>query len=292
MAKNKKSDRGGSREPSEKSSNKKGRSWVVPLTVALILAGAGVAFLAANQKWSAQPARPQPTTSSPPPATTPAPAPAAQPAPPSEGDTMEVARAVMVTEELDFGPKIPTVAEALGQIERRYGPADGQGRTFAILDADGWPTPDGKLHIQMHVSTEKPGTGSLVFKRTGKTLWSAKITGTPVPSQKNLGISIDNGAGKTLNVDGSNNPASILDANLKDMGVPVKSIWPDKTDRELTFIYSACGCPVKVTARREGDRTVRTTSKRLDGSERAKDLPVMFPDDPAAVSTIAGLMRW
>ena len=60
---------------------------------------------------------------------------------------MEVAKAVMVTAELDFGPKVPSIAEALNQIERRYQPDDGQGRTFAVLDAYGEPTPDGKLHI-------------------------------------------------------------------------------------------------------------------------------------------------
>src|SRR5712691_731690 len=46
----------------------------------------------------------------------PAPAPASlpdQPKPASELVTMDVAKAVMVTVELDFGPKIPTIAEAL-----------------------------------------------------------------------------------------------------------------------------------------------------------------------------------
>ena len=44
---------------------------------------------------------------------------------------MDVAKAVMVTAELDFGPKVPSIAEALNQIERRYKPDDGQGRTAA-----------------------------------------------------------------------------------------------------------------------------------------------------------------
>jgi hypothetical protein len=205
---------------------------------------------------------------------------------------MEVAKAVMVTAELDFGSRVPSVADALTQIERRYLPEDGKGRTFAILDADGWPTPDGKLHIQMHVSSEKPGIGSLVFRRTGQVLWNSRITGSPVSQTKNLNILIDAGAGRAYTIDGSTNPASVLEAVVKETGGQVKSIWPEGEDREMTFIYSACGCPVKVAARRAGERTVRVTSKRQDGSVRDKDLPVMFPDDPAAVSTISRLMKW
>ena len=49
----------------------------------------------------------------------------------------------------------------------------------------------------------------------------------------------------------------------------------------MTFIYSACGCPVKVMCRRVGERTVRT-----------KDMPVIFPDDPAVVGVITKLMGW
>ena len=40
----------------------------------------------------------------------------------------------------------------------------------AILDAYGEPTAAGKLHISMHVSSEKTGRGALVFRRTGKRL--------------------------------------------------------------------------------------------------------------------------
>jgi hypothetical protein len=198
---------------------------------------------------------------------------------------MEVNKAVMVTVELDFGPKLPSVAEALGEVERRYQPDDGQGRTFAILDAYGEPTADGKkLHMSMHLSTEKPGIGSLIFKRTRDVLWSNRIvpsTNATAFSGKNLLILLDNGAGKTFTVDGSNNPATILDAGIKELGVPVSQFWPDGAEREATFLYSACGCPVKVMVRRVGDRTVRT-----------KDLPVIFPDDPAAVSVISHLMGW
>jgi hypothetical protein len=195
---------------------------------------------------------------------------------------MDVAKAVMVTVELDFGPKVPTIAEALTQIERRYQPDDGQGRTFAVLDAYGEPTPDGKLHISMHVSSEKPGGGQLIFRRTGEVLWRGKINPTSQPIQpKNLTILVDNGKGTTLTVDGSTNPPSVIEATLKPGNVPVKDVWPDGQERELTFIYSACGCPVHVLVKRVGDRTVRV-----------KDTPVIFPDDPAAVELIGRLMKW
>lgn len=198
---------------------------------------------------------------------------------------MSVNEAVMVTVELDFGPRIPGVAEALGDIERRHQPDDGVGRVFAILDAYGGPTPDGKkLHMSMHVSTEKLGVGALVFRRTGEVLWQSRIVPGPQTNRfsgKNLTILLNDGAGKALMVDGSNNPASILDAHLRDNGLLVRDFWPDNAEREVTFLYSACGCPVKVIVRRIGERTMRT-----------KELPVIFPDDPAAVATIAKLMLW
>ncbi|MFL6214854.1 MAG: hypothetical protein ACJ74J_13300 [Blastocatellia bacterium] len=217
--------------------------------------------------------------------TTPTPAPTA---PTAQGEpettTMEVNKAVMVTEELDLGKPVPSIPQGLAQIERRYKPDDGAGRTFAVLDAYGEPTPDGKLHISMHVSSEKPGLAELVFKPTGRVLWRARI----LPSseggkQKNLTIMIDDGTGsdKTLLVDGSNNPSSVLDAKINGRPQLVKEAWPDGAEREVTFVYSACGCPVKAMVRRVGDRTVRT-----------KDLPVIFPDDPAAVAVISRLMRW
>jgi len=195
---------------------------------------------------------------------------------------MDVAKAVMVTVELDFGPKVPTIAQALTEIERRYQPDDGQGRTFAVLDAYGEPTPDRKLHMSMHVSSEKPGLGWLVFKRTGEVLWRGKINPTSMPVQpKSLTILMDNGRGTTLTVDGSSNPSSIIDSRVKPGDLPVREIWPDGQERDLTFIYSACGCPVHVLVRRVGDRT-----------ERVKDMPVMFPDDPAVNVVISRLMRW
>jgi hypothetical protein len=196
---------------------------------------------------------------------------------------MDVNTAVMVTEELDFGPRVPSIAEGLKEIERRFKPDDGQGRTFAVLDAYGEPTPDGKLlHISMHVSAEKPGLGELVFKRTGKVIWRSRIQATSaLPKEKKLTVLIDNGSGKTLTADYSNNAGSILDATVQGMGVPVQAVWPEGMEREVTFIYSACGCPVKVMVKRVGNKTMRTS-----------DLPVIFPDDPQAVSVIARLMRW
>lgn len=198
---------------------------------------------------------------------------------------MEANKAVMVTVELDFGGKVPTIAEALKDIERRHQPDDGQGRVFAILDAYGEPTPNNKLHVSMHVSSEKPGVGALVFKRTGEVLWQSRIVAstnaTPFTG-KNLTILLDDGTGKSVTVDGSKGPASIMDAGIKEAGgVPVNIFWPDGAEREMTFIYSACGCPVKAMVKRTGDKTVRT-----------KDLPVMFPDDPSVMLVINRLMGW
>ncbi len=197
-------------------------------------------------------------------------------------ENMEIAKAVMVTVELDLGKKNPTIPEGLAQIERRYQPDDGVGRTFAVLDAYGEPTPDGKLHMSMHVSSEKPGYAALVNKKTGEVLWQSTIRGSQPAGEKKLGIYVDNGAGGSFVVDGSNNPASVLEARVQ--GQPnklVRDLWPDGSEREVTFIYSACGCPVKVMVKRVGNKTTRT-----------KDLPVMFPDDPAAVALIARLMGW
>jgi hypothetical protein len=112
-------------------------------------------------------------------------------------------------------------------------------------------------------------------------LWTAKVIGSPVSPIKNLTIIIDDGKGKGFYIDGSNNPQSILDAKVKDTSMTVREFWPDGAEREFTFIYSACGCPVKVMVKRTGDKTART-----------KDTPVIFPDDPSAVVTISKLMRW
>jgi hypothetical protein len=205
---------------------------------------------------------------------------------------MDVNTAVMVAVELDMGAGPAKIADALREIERRHQPDDGSGRTFAILDADGWRTPQGRLHLQMHISSEKPGFGWLVFRRTGEVLWRGRIKPTTMPPRnKQLTILMDN-AGKNLIIDGSGEPSSILTAPVKDAGKPLQDMWPDGSEREFTYTYSACGCPVKAMVKRQGDRTVRVTSKRLDGSTRDADLPVMFPDDPAAAAVIARLMRW
>jgi hypothetical protein len=209
----------------------------------------------------------------------------AQPAP-VKVETIEALQAVVVTVELDFGGQVPSIAEALRHIERRHEPDDGVGRAFAILDAWGEPTRDGKLLISMHISTEKPGVGTLVFRPTGKILWQSLITPATKPptsayAGKKLFIMLADENGKPHLLDGSNNPRSILDTIVRDYGLATRDFWPDGDERELTVFYSACGCPVKVMARREGERTVRT-----------RDVPVIFPDDPAVAATIHQLAGW
>src|SRR5205085_9529538 len=54
-----------------------------------------------------------------------------------EANKMNIAQAVMVTQELDFGQPVPSIAQALNEIERGYVPDGGQGRTFAVLEAYG-----------------------------------------------------------------------------------------------------------------------------------------------------------
>lgn len=251
---------------------------VIIAAITAAVAAAVVVTLRANREDRSKARQPQPAASVP--ASTAAPAPE-QSTPSSELVTMDVAKAVMVTVELDFGQKIPTIAEALTQIERRYQPDDGQGRTFAILDAYGEPTPDGKLHMSMHVSSEKPGGGQLIFKRTGDVLWRGKINPTSQPVQpKTLTMLLD-ATGTTMTVDGSNNPSSIIEAKVKPGDKPVREVWPDGQERDMTFIYSACGCPVHVLVKRAGDRTVRVN-----------DTPVIFPDDPPVVTLITRFMRW
>ncbi|HZM90185.1 MAG TPA: hypothetical protein VFF31_26940 [Blastocatellia bacterium] len=281
MSKNKrKSDRDSARAVQSQSNLKR---WipVVSILVVAVLAAVVILALKANRTppaKTAQPLAPAPAAPAPAPTVTPAPTTASS----KELVTMEVAKAVMVTVELDFGAKIPSIAEAITQIERRYQPDDGQGRTFAVLDAYGESTPDGKLHMSMHVSSEKPGGGQLIFKKTGEVLWRGKINPTSQPVQpKNLTVLLDNGKGTTMTVDGSSSPSSIIDAKVKPGDLPVRDVWPDGQERELTFIYSACGCPVKVFAKRVGDRTARVS-----------ETPVIFPDDPAAVSLITRLMKW
>ena len=251
-----------------------------PRVILLILAVAvvvGVAFWVARRSPSASlasgvpvaviPATPKPTNDVP-------------------VSVMRGAEAIMVTVELDFGPKIPSVAEALREIERRYEPKEGKERTFSIIEAFGEPV-GGKLKLSMRVSTEKEGKAWLIFRRTGQVIWRGEI-GPPLEEKaaaaaqpRNLTVFMDLGVGKSVTIDGSNHPSSILEANVKELNAPVSAVWQDGVELEFSFIYSACGCPIKATVKRVGERT-----------ERTKELPVMFPDDPAVVTLITQLMRW
>lgn len=208
-------------------------------------------------------------------------------APPAEAvPAMDSHQSVVVTQDLDFGPARPTLAEAVAQLERRSTPDDGQGRTFAILEAfNGEIQPDGKMRVSLRISTEKPGLAQVIFKRTGQELWKSRIkpaTHKPAFTAGQLTILFDNGDGKTFTVDGSTGPPTIFDAMLKEPGLPMSTVWPDQEERELSFIYSSCGCPIKVTCRRIGMRSERTKATTQ----------VLFPDDPAALSVISRLMMW
>jgi hypothetical protein len=207
--------------------------------------------------------------------------------PTASGDTnlpvMEVAQAVMVTWPLDFAGKPPSVAEAQAQVERVYQPDSGTGRTFAVLEAFGVTNSDSKVQISFRVSSEAPGLGALVFKRTGEVLWKARVVpraGNP-PAEKQLTIMVDDDAGQSYLIDGSKGPTRILDAPVNQRTERVRDLWPDGAERTMTFIYSTCGCPIKARVKRVGETTVRTS-----------DWPVLFPDDPAAMSVISSLMGW
>jgi hypothetical protein len=267
MSKKQGSVRAASSRPQNRS-----QGWIIGLVLAGPLIG-GILAINQNQRSSSPKNVPETTANSSPKTNT----------PPSSA---EVNTALMVTVELDFGGPVPTIAEAIQQIERRHQPDAGTGRVFAILDAYGEPTPDGKkLHMSMHVSMERPGIGSLIFKRTGETLWTSQIVSSTNHASSFAGnaltILLDDGSGRLLTVDGSKNPSSILEAGIKELGRPVGEIWNEGAEFEVTFLYSACGCPVKVKCRRTGDRT-----------ERTKDLPVIFPDDPSVLVLIHQLMRW
>jgi hypothetical protein len=116
-------------------------------------------------------------------------------------------------------------------------------------------------------------------------LWRARIgnQGDAPAAQKNLRIYLSQGTSDGANyvLDGQRTDGNVLNTYLENAERRAREVWPDGAERELTFIYSACGCPVKVMCRRVGEKTVRT-----------KDTPVIFPDDPAVVSTISNLMKW
>src|SRR5262245_18236131 len=275
MSKSKKAKPAKGPLPKERPASKPKTVWVV--------AGLAVALVAAGAAWHGMrdPANAPGTVT----ATAPSSAatPSAATVPTAGLTTNEVATAVMVTVELDFAGTPPSIREALRQVERRSQPADGRGRTFAILDAYGEATPDGKLHMSMHVSMEKPGLGQLIFRRTGEVLWKARI----IPSSKNppgenkLTVIMMDPEGRSAVLDGSQEILRVLDVTLRDVGALVRDRWLDGQECEFTFIYSACGCPVKTKVRRIGDGTVRST-----------ELPVMLPDDPAAMTVINQLMGW
>jgi len=199
--------------------------------------------------------------------------------------TMEAAQSVVVTHDLELAPGVTTLADVMRDIERHSKADNGGGRTFAILEAfNGAIQPDGKMRVSLRVSTEKPGLGGITYKRMAEPLWKCHITPAthkPPFTGGNLTIYFDVGDGKTYTVDGSTGPPSILAAMLKEPGVQIGQIWPDGETREVTFVYSACGCPIKVKCSRAGERTVRTDPTQ-----------VIFPDDPAAMQVINPLMKW
>ena len=197
--------------------------------------------------------------------------------------TMEVATSVMVTDVLEYGDRVLTPAEAVQLVDRQYKADDGSGRTFAMLEAVGFTNDTGKLQLSMRLSSEEPGMAALVFRPTGKVLWKSRIVPRqgPPPAEKQLTVMMDEEDGKQLLVDGSKNPTSILQAAIHQSPLVMKDHWPNGAERTLTFIYSACGCPVKAKVRRVGDKTVRTS-----------DTPVLFPDDPDALRVINSLMGW
>jgi len=194
---------------------------------------------------------------------------------------------VMVTVEEDFGPGVHSIADALQKIERKYQPFDSQGRTFAILDAYGNKMQDGRMHISMHISSEKAGGGQLILSTSGKILWNCKIypkkDGTKTAGAKNLMIYIEreNEKDKYYTVNGNGNPATIFDCILDETKASLNSYWKNNTVKEFIFIYSACGCPVHVKFLRKGNQSVFQSGDN-----------VIFPDDPGVLTVIHKLMAW
>jgi len=197
--------------------------------------------------------------------------------------TMEVAQSVMVTHPLDYGDRVPSAAEAILDIQRLSKPDDGTGRTFAILEAVGFTNAEGKLQLSLRISSEEPGLAAVVFKRTGQVLWKARIVprAGPPPGEKQLTVMLEDDEGKQAVVDGSKNPSHILNAAIHQSPLTMREHWPNGTERNFKFIYSACGCPVMVKVRRLGEQTMRTSTN-----------PVLFPDDPDVMRVINSLMGW
>jgi hypothetical protein len=199
---------------------------------------------------------------------------------------MEANQSVVVVKDLGFGKQPPSLPDVVRDLERRWQPDDGRGRTFAILEV--FTQPDivtSNFNLCLRISTEKPGLGEIYDRRTSQPLWKSRIIPASHPSTFTPGaltVLFDNGADKTFTVDGSTGPPTIFEATLKESGVPVGQVWPEGEVRDLSFIFSACGCPIHVKCRREGSRTTR--------AEPASQL--IFPDDPAAVQVISQLMQW
>src|SRR5262245_21712805 len=164
MAKNRKNKKNiGARQPVASMPVRGAQRWLAPVAIVAMLAAAAVIFYYGNR------GRPKSTATKAPPANIQAAGVTTQDmGVTGEPVKMSVAQAVVVTAELDFGGPPPPIAQAIQQIERGYEPDDGAGRTFAILDASGEPTPDGKkLQMSMRVSSAMPGMGMMKFKRTG-----------------------------------------------------------------------------------------------------------------------------
>ena len=276
------------------------RIWLpVLLTGSLLLVGIAVIVLrhsAVTPPVKSTPAVPPAAASTPPPQemvppqappTVPNSVPAAATDVAPELYRMDINDSVMVVVDLDYGAHVPSVAQALNDVERNYGPDDGIGRTFAILDAHTQPAPPGKLVLAMHLASEKAGLGELVFRPTERVLWRAQFGPAVKPPKgfagKNLFIMVDDGQGHLQLVDGSKGARTVFDCPLLSVSraLTVGDIWPDGAEREVTYFYSTCGCPVKVKLRRSGGH-----------SAPIGEMPVIFPDDPAVVTVIAKLMGW
>ncbi len=204
-------------------------------------------------------------------------------------DSMDIEESVMVTIEENFGPGVNTIEAALNLVERKYQPYDNVGRTFAILDAFGEKMPDGKIHLSMHISSEKAGFGQLILKTNKKKVWNCKILrkktdGRKEAKPKALTIYVEQtGAdkGKYLTADGSTNPADIFVCKIKENGKVIGDYWKDGSVLEFIFIYSACGCPVHAKFMRHGNRSVIQNNNS-----------VIFPDDPGIIPILRNLMKY
>ena len=205
-----------------------------------------------------------------------------------KADSMEIEESVMVTIEENFGPGVSTIAEAINLIERKYQPFDNAGRTFAILDAYGNKMADGRMHVSMHISSEKVGAGQLILKTSKKVVWNCKFIpkkdGKKVSGNKALTIYMEQDGenkGKFFTADGSANPSDIFVCKIKETGKSIDETWKDGSVKEFIFIYSACGCPVHAKFIRNGKRTYIQNNDS-----------VIFPDDPGLITILHNLMKY